>query len=63
MDLPKTVLDAEFIIWPEEVRRTSLKELENLLKKLGEDKYFVENISEDDRKALRESMKTIIKEK
>lgn len=63
VDLPKTVLDAEFIIWPEEVRRTSLKELENLLKKLGEDKYFVENISEDDRKALRESMKTIIKEK
>ncbi len=63
VELPKTVLDAEFIIWPEEARRKSLKELENLLKKLGEDKYFVENISEDDRKALRESMKTIIKEK
>ena len=63
VELPKTVLAAEFIIWPEEARRKSLKELENLLKKLGEDKYFVENISEDDRKALRESMKTIIKEK
>ena len=63
VELPKTVLDAEFIIGPEEARRKSLKELENLLKKLGEDKYFVENISEDDRKALRESMKTIIKEK
>ena len=63
VELPKTVLDAEFIIWPEEARRKSLQELENLLKKLGEDKYFVENISEDDRKALRESMKTIIKEK
>ena len=57
------MLDAEFIIWPEEARRKSLKELENLLEKLGEDKYFVENISEDDKKALRESMKTIIKEK
>ena len=63
VELPKTVLAAEFIIWPEEARRKSLKELKNLLKKLGEDKYFVENISEDDRKALRESMKTIIKEK
>lgn len=63
VDLPKTVLDAEFIIWPEEARRKSLKELKNLLKKLGEDKYFVENISEDDRTDLRKSMKTIIKEK
>lgn len=63
VELPKTVLAAEFIIWPEEARKKSLKELENLLEKLGEDKYFVENISEDDKKALRESMKTIIKEK
>lgn len=62
VELPKTVLDAEFIIWPEEARRKSLKELENLLEKLGADKYFVENLSSAKKKALRDSMNSIIGE-
>ena len=62
VELPKTVLAAEFIIWPEEARRKSLKELENLLEKLGEDKYFVENLSSAKKKALRDSMNSIIGE-
>lgn len=62
VELPKTVLAAEFIIWPEEARRKSLKELENLLEKLGEDKYFVENLSSAKKKALRDSVNSIIGE-
>ena len=62
VDLPKTVLDAEFIIWPEEVRRTSLKELENLLEKLRKDAYFKENLSSSKKKELRDSMNNIIGE-
>ena len=62
MELPKTVLDAEFIIWPEEVRWTSLKELENLLEKLGKDAYFKENLSSAKKKELRDSMNKIIGE-
>ena len=62
VELPKTVLDAEFIIWPEEARRKSLKELENLLKKLGKDAYFKENLSNVEKNALRDSMNSIIGE-
>lgn len=42
--------------------KESLKELENLLEKLGEDKYFVENLSSAKKKVLRDSMNSIIGE-
>ena len=44
ISLPPQPLKAEFIIWPEEKRKQQLIELNNLLKKLKEDKLFCNSI-------------------
>ena len=58
--LPKIPLVAELVIWPEEARKKTTKELLTQLGKSCKDDYFKDNLTTKERKSIRENLKEII---
>ena len=58
--LPKIPLEAELVIWREEARKKTTKELLTQLGKSCKDDYFKDNLTTEERKSIRENLKEII---
>lgn len=58
--LPKIPLAAELVIWPEEARKKTTKELLVQLEKSRKDDYFKDNLTTEERNSIRENLKEIV---
>ena len=58
--LPKIPLVAELVIWPEEARKKTTKELLKQLEKACKDDYFKDNLTTEERNSIRENLKEIV---
>ena len=58
--LPKIPLVAELVIWPEEARKKTTKELLTQLGKSCKDDYFKNNLKKKERESIRENLKEIV---
>ena len=58
--LPKIPLEAELVIWREEARKKTTKELLTLLGKSCKDDYFKDNLTTKGRKSIRENLEQIV---
>ena len=58
--LPKIPLVAELVIWPEEARKKTTKELLTQLGKSCKDDYFKDNLTTEERNSIRENLKEIV---
>ena len=58
--LPKIPLEAELVIWREEARKKTTKELLTQLGKSCKDDYFKDNLTTKGRKSIRENLEQIV---
>ena len=58
--LPKIPLEAELVIWREEARKKTTKELLKQLGKSCKDDYFKDNLTTKGRKSIRENLEQIV---
>lgn len=58
--LPEIPLKAELVIWPEEARKKTTKELLKQLEKACKDDYFKDNLTTEERKSIRENLEQIV---
>ena len=58
--LPKIPLVAELVIWPEEARKKTTKELLKQLEKACKDDYFKDNLTKKERESIRENLEQIV---
>lgn len=58
--LPKIPLQAELVIWREEARKKTTKELLKQLEKACKDDYFKDNLTKKERNSIQENLKEIV---
>ena len=56
----KSPLEAELVIWPEEARKKTTKELLKQLEKACKDDYFKDNLTKKERNSIQENLKEIV---
>lgn len=59
--LPKIPLVAELVIWPEEARKKTTKELLTQLGKFCKDDYFMNNLKKKERDKMKQALEEILK--
>ena len=59
--LPKILLEAELVIWPEEARKKTTKELLKQLEKACKDDYFKNNLKKGEHDKMKQALEEILK--